>query len=258
MNDDHRRNVVCIDPDTGELKGSFELGLLSPEEKRQFETHLLECDRCFQELYRSAPVAELTRGTGLGKEDMAKEKVSRPRSPRPRFLALAAVAATVIVIGIGIVFLPSSQQQPDEVRPEIERIAAIEAPQYAPKKLRSPGDESERVFREAMAIYQDGNYAGAIPALENAAELNPRSAKILFYLGACYLLTDQPAPAAETLARNVELGQTPYLGWARLYRAKALLRLGKLDAAREELQQVVALGTELELDAQRILDELPR
>lgn len=53
--------MTCKDQDISKLIGSYELGLLSKEEQRRFEDHLLDCESCFQSLYRTAPIANMIR-----------------------------------------------------------------------------------------------------------------------------------------------------------------------------------------------------
>lgn len=95
--------MACTDPAKGELRGSFELGVLSSEEKQEFEAHLLECDHCFEDLYRSAPVAELVRERKLAPEGEITEEVSRPLGGGIRSWALA-VATVVVLVAAFLVF----------------------------------------------------------------------------------------------------------------------------------------------------------
>jgi hypothetical protein len=53
--------MTCSDQNIGKLIGSYELGLLTNKERQQFENHLLDCEYCFQSLYRTAPIANLMR-----------------------------------------------------------------------------------------------------------------------------------------------------------------------------------------------------
>ncbi len=93
--------------------------------------------------------------------------------------------------------------------------------------------EGELRFQEAMEDYQEGSYAEAIPGLKDAVELDPELAKAHFYLGACYLLEDEPEKAINSLSRVAEVEDPQYREWAHFYRAKAYLRLGDLESALE-------------------------
>ena len=56
--------MPCTDERTGRLIGSYELGLLSKQERKSFEAHVLKCDHCFQDLYRTAPVVSAMKTGG--------------------------------------------------------------------------------------------------------------------------------------------------------------------------------------------------
>jgi len=243
--------VNCAEVERGEYMERYLAKELGEGEVRELEDHWFACADCFQALKDSWALR-----SELAEDRWAIRARLAPARRQWRWAWAAAVA--VVLVGVGVAILPRFQERADGVRHEIARLAAIEAPPYAPRTLRSPGSEAEGLFREAMALYQEGDCAGAISGLKAAVSLDTRLAKSLFYLGACYLLTDQPEPAIASFGRVVELGRTPYLERARLYRAKAFLRAGNLEAAKEELEEVVRLGGKLEADARRILDQLPR
>ena len=111
--------MSCMDKNIGELIGGYELGLLSDEEKRQFENHLLECEYCFQSLYQAAPITNLLRKEKLAPSQNIefqdeKEKVSFRLFGRKWALA-AATVITVLLITFVFVWL----QKPEE---KIERL----------------------------------------------------------------------------------------------------------------------------------------
>ena len=103
--------MACSEPETAKNVALFELDLLSPEEKQRFESHLIGCDECFQNLYKMAPVASLMRqGKGAPRREVdlseleagdAYEEAPRESRPVPRlrrswaFLATGAAAAAV-------------------------------------------------------------------------------------------------------------------------------------------------------------------
>jgi tetratricopeptide (TPR) repeat protein len=135
-------------------------------------------------------------------------------------------------------------------------LAQVSPPAYIPVVLRGPRDEAVERFEAAMARYVEGDYAGTIPGLRAAAELNPSSAQISFFLAACELLTDQPEPAAAGFERTIALGESPYLEEAHFYLAKTRLRQGRVPAAQEQLRQTAARHGRLEQEARRLLRQL--
>jgi hypothetical protein len=123
--------MTCTDRDIGKLIGSFELGLLSDQEKLRFENHLLECEYCFQDLYRTAPLAALIREGEMaptGEYDLAGEKeaeiiAKKPsekkgifRNLRRSWIYAAAGAAAVLVAVFILVWIQGPEEKTDRLR----------------------------------------------------------------------------------------------------------------------------------------------
>lgn len=92
----------CKDQEIGKLIGGYELGLLNDEEKQQFENHLLECEYCFQSLYRGAPITSLIHEEKLAPSENVKLQVDKEKAPirffsRKWALAAASVLAVMIL-----------------------------------------------------------------------------------------------------------------------------------------------------------------
>ncbi len=241
----------CAEVKKGEYISRYLLGELDEQEIRELEEHYFSCDDCFEALKDALALRSVLQG------EHREQEVRR--TPIPSTWAWGGLAAAVILlVGISVILLPALQRQPERDMTEMSQLAATEAPPYEARRLRGAASEADKLFREAMVLYQEGDYAGAIPGLEAAASSDPESTKALFFLGACYLLTERPALAMESFDRVVAHGDTPYLERTRFYRTKALLRLGRLEEAREELERVVNLGGEMETEARQILDRLPR
>jgi hypothetical protein len=99
----------CTDIKIRKLIGSYELGLLSKEERLMFENHLLECQTCFQNLYRIAPITNLIRDRKLApsqKIDLQEEDDEAELSPpakksKPfRFLSKKWVFSAASVLSV--------------------------------------------------------------------------------------------------------------------------------------------------------------
>jgi hypothetical protein len=179
-----------------------------------FETHLLTCERCREDVRLGLVVrAELTA----------------PGRQRPHpwtvglGLALAAgIAAVVLLRGNG-----------DGVR----ALGAVrEPPLYLGVAVRGPGTRSDSMFDIAMTAYNLRDYAAASAGLERTVAAGVDSVPAFFFLGASCLMTGRSAAAAEAFRRVIALGASPYLGEAHYYLAKALLREGNASAALDELR----------------------
>jgi len=107
-----------------------------------------------------------------------------------------------------------------------------------------------------MQYYLKGDYAKAIPGLRAAVKARPQSARYRFYMGACYLLTEQVDSAIEALSKTVSLGDPAYSEPAHFYLAKAYLRENDVPTAKQELQTTVRLGGSRAEEAQEILRQL--
>ncbi len=207
-----------------DLAERYLLGELDTADQEAFERHFFECEDCFTQL-------EALRAMG---DRLARDRESIPRlALRPRsamrwwWWALATAAAVTIVVTRPASGSPSGSAPPMvvELSPELAELARIEAPYYEPIRLRGVYDEAQRTFRTAMESYAAGDYAAAIPGLEEAADLDPSSPNISFFLGACYLLTDRIPDGITELEHTVALGDTPFLEESHLLLAKAHLQL---------------------------------
>ncbi len=270
----------CEEIKRRDLVEEYLLGQLDDAEREEFELHFLGCDRCLED---------------LRVHDALREQLSRSRAailaevPRQGqawyWVAVAATCAAAAVV-IGTILLWPRQQGPlappippptaqatqptppppkpppapvEKEAPEmptLAELARVEPPPYTAMILRGPTTESLRTFRAAMRQYTAGDYAGAIPGLREACRLDPEAANAAFYLGVCYLLTDQNDRARQELVRTVSLGESPYLEATRFYLAKAYLRANDVAAARSELGGVMQMHGDLEARARRLLSQL--
>ena len=135
-------------------------------------------------------------------------------------------------------------------------LARVEPPLYIPLTLRGPREDAVERFMAAMQHYLEGDYAGAIPGLTAAADLNPKAAPAIFFLAICNLLTDRLDAAIDGLQETVALGDPSYLEEAHYYLAKAWLRQGNIPAAQADLRRTIEQRGRLEADARRLLAQL--
>jgi len=115
--------MPCTNPETAKLLEDYELEILSHEDRRRLENHALECDECFQSLYKQGLITELLEeGKAVGKRvlraagteaptGIAGEGKARGRLPwsgRKRVLVMAGTAAASLVLVLGIrVMMPA-------------------------------------------------------------------------------------------------------------------------------------------------------
>jgi tetratricopeptide (TPR) repeat protein len=261
--------LACDAFDRDDVPERYLAGTLPEEVAAAFEAHYFGCERCFE---RSRMLGDVR--TALSGRAPAMH--SRGRTV-PR-LAVAVAAAAVLVVTVrvtqqsrsgppavpatstarGDVTLPAPDRPSTSASSELSALATLEAPPYTPPRLRTAETDARRLFRQAMDAYQRGDYRAAIPALEQSASLDPESVATDFFLGVCYLMTDQHDAGVARLRRLIERGESPYLEEARLLVAKALIRHGDLESAGRELQTIAAMQGDHRDAAERLLRALRR
>lgn len=260
--------MTCEQVVRGEVTEKYVLGQLSEAEQQAFEQHYFECARCFDEL-------ETYRGLQEGLKQAApviqRESVAQ-RAVFP-WMRAAAAAGVLLAIGIGywlerprpaspppsarpIMPAPKVQRPPATRVPSLSELAEVRPPSYTPVVLRGPSDEATQRFHKAMQHYMKRDYAGAIPGLRVASKLSPKAADINFFLGICYLLTEQTDAAIGQLRRTSALGDSPYVEEAYFYLAKAYLRKSDLESARRELKKAIEFQQNHKNEARELLDHL--
>ena len=103
--------------------------------------------------------------------------------------------------------------------------------------------EPSAVFDDAMMAYAARQYGRAAEVLRRFVTIEPDDAAGNFFLAASLMMTDDVGEAEDRLGVVIDAGATPFEYPARFVRAKAWIRLGKLDAADRELE-LVAMSTD--------------
>jgi hypothetical protein len=134
--------MICKDQDIGKLIGSYELGLLSEEEKRMFEDHLLNCVHCFQSLYRTSPIATMIREMRLAPNEAIEladeeEEESLPEPPsrgglihilRKPWVYAAAGVSVVLLIAVIVLWLQGPGKEIERLRGHDEISILVVSP----------------------------------------------------------------------------------------------------------------------------------
>ena len=235
---------------------------LSPEKVEAFERHYFECDRCFAELQLQHALGLELGGseTSIAKVVPSPDSQRRPWLENPWVWGLAAAAVLVMLIlpqlwtELGTE-LPSGEEARTEALQQLAKLEQV--PPYLRSAVRggNVGRVSER-FQEGMRLYVEQDYASAAGALEEVTKLDSDHVPAAFYVGICYLLTDEPDRAAEQLERVVASTAEGYQDEADWYLAKAYFRQGDIESARRQLNKIVGRGGMYVEDARRDLEVL--
>src|SRR5205807_1497219 len=99
--------------------------------------------------------------------------------------------------------LPSSQSAPT--------THTFTPPPYAADRPKQVTGEAESLFAKAMNDYKKANYSGASVTLRQATTYAPEAPELRFYLGVCYMMTNDLNAGINELKTAVALGASPYL-----------------------------------------------
>jgi tetratricopeptide (TPR) repeat protein len=245
---------------------------LSDPEQDAFEHHYFECKDCFEHLQIARAIQEISpREQGLGRTETA------PYSPwhYRRWVLGVAVIGLILAAFVGTrqyrkVRNESMSQPlqnttaetrnphlPETITPSsITDLARIEPPPYSPIVLRGADDEAAQKFHNAMRHYLNKDYVSAISGLRRVTQISPQAASANFYLGACYLLTNETDLAIQTLSKVISLDDPNYAEPAHFYLAKAYIRKNDLLTARVQLEKTVRLHGDREDEARQLEQQL--
>ena len=249
--------MTCEEIERDDVAEDYVLGRLDESRQQAFEDHYFECAAC---------LAHVRAVQDLREALAAPAAVPGRRNLRTAGAILAAAAVLVLAVRTGHQLWsdrPESVSSPAAPRDIVlsappPPTVRVELPPYTPARLRAVPSVAQRLFRDAMTNYTVTNCAGAIDGLRRAVAADGAYTQARFYLGACELHTGAVSEAATNLQSVVAAGESPYLEDARWFLAQARVRQGDLEAARQELERVVALNGDRREAARRLLSELRR
>ena len=164
---------------------------------------------------------------------------------------LSIAASILIVITAGIFYISyTSEKTPHDLF-----VAYYTRPMEG---LRSGSDDNVSI-RNAIEAYKSENYTAAASYFEQELLERPENMMARFYLGNCYLLTDQ-SPKAISSLQEVINSDSFYAYDARWYLALAYLETGAIESSKTELQNILKSNAEnaLKDQAKRLTRELNR
>lgn len=252
--------MTCNQVRARELVEQYLSGQLAEDDSSTFEMHYFECERCFAELETARHVRQ---ALSVQADSIRRE----PLPPAKTWLLWLAPIAAAGALGVMAVTVwqhvaqppaPQVAQAPVVKAKDYTLLAQLTAPVYAAPTLRSADTAASQSFRAAMLDYSVANYPAAIPKLQEAARLNPKSPAPGFYLGASYLLTGDYAHAATTLQTVIDAGPNDFVKESRFLLAQAKLKQNDPAAARALLQPLAAGKGEFAGKAQAALDAINR
>jgi TolA-binding protein len=206
-----------------ELAQRYATGALGAADAAAFEEHLLTCEQCQAEVRLVAGVRRLAR-------DVQHPAVGS-RANSTRFVAAAALLAAVIAL---VMLWPRDSGQLATLG------QVLEPPAYVGVSVRNARQVGDSLFDAAMTAYVARRYADAESGLRAALAAGTDTIPTTFFMASAGLMAGHAGEAADAFARVIAAGvpATAYLPEAHLFRARALLQLGRGDDALAELDAV--------------------
>ncbi|MFH1765230.1 MAG: hypothetical protein ABIF09_13660 [Gemmatimonadota bacterium] len=230
-------------------------GILPESELEGFEIHLLTCQLCQDEVFQAVAIREGLRELEASSSAPDSAVGEAPAPIRFRFggvpakvwIPLAAAAALVGIVVFGPEQVPSALSELGQV---------TQPPVYLGVSVRREPASAESLFAAAMLRYIADDFKGAAGGLEEALEAGADPVPAQFFLGSSLLMLDRPREADEAFGFAIQAGESPYLPEAHYYRAKALLRLGKVGPALADLRAAADFPGEMSRPAQALADSI--
>jgi predicted Zn-dependent protease len=146
-------------------------------------------------------------------------------------LSARRFAAVLAILAVASSLAASAQS-----RKALAELGKLDPPAYAASPDRT--GEQLPVFAEAMQAYERRRYERSADLLRRFVAIEPDDPAGNFFLAVSLMMTDDVGEAEDRLGVVIGAGPTAFEFPARFVRAKAWIRLGKLDAAQEELERV--------------------
>ena len=208
---------------------------LTPEEDRRFAERMAH-EPAFAEAYRTQRQAIDALRTHHARE-LRQEvrhlyaRVQHQRQRRVRWY-YAAAAGLVGVIGVAAYWF--------SLAPTSEQLYASYYTVYPAYRATRGGDSS--AYDRGLSLYNQGQYAEALPYLERLPEVDSLRDRVNLLLGNAYLQTDQPTRARETLSAVAASDDTLLQQQGQWYLALSYLKQHHVAAARPILEELAAAG----------------
>lgn len=265
--------MKCIDPQMKKLVSLYQFNMLGEEEKLSVEDHLLDCDACFEEVYRLSSAVEIVeekpefflnalqpkvtytmRITNFFKKTIhgLTDLMNSILSTMDEWLRKPAIRILIPVTAVAILLLIFVTP----IQKNFSDLAIIENASYLALKVRGFADEfssTQHLYDQGMKYYQEKNYEHAIQKLNVFVKRKKNNAYGHFYLGVSYLLTDEYKKGIKHLNSACELcqkqGKDILVEKCHWHLGNAYLKINETDKALKEFRNVVVVGGEYKEDA---------
>jgi TolA-binding protein len=174
-------------------------------------------------------------------------------------LVLIAVSIACLVAGIYSLRLRSSSEPESNAALAGDEnpstpIVTDQLKKLVPAATAGAGNltdpRGDALFQAALKDYDKRSYARAIDGFYKASAIDPGAPAPHFYLGICYLLTNDTAASIPELHLTARLGEKTFGERAHYYLAQAFWRQHESKRAEQELDMIIRAAGSLKRDAE--------
>jgi tetratricopeptide (TPR) repeat protein len=229
----------------------YEAGLLDPVESRRFESHLLECPGCAQDLMDMLPVVSAIREM--------RSPFEEELAPLPFWLfvrrhwAAVAAAAAAVVLALTLYFHYLPQLDWRSATPPTADINHVLQEMSRHAREGYPADTDPPGIRQAAVDFQAGRFPQALDKSQLLLRQGSREPAVVLLAARCQLALGQPGPALALLADHPAGPGDPAYADQLWLQAEAYLRLRRPQEAKPLLEQLAARPGPYQASARRLL-----
>ncbi len=139
---------------------------------------------------------------------------------------------------------------------KVDDVNTLEAPPYDPARPLVVGDKGKELFLRAMEDYQRADYSGASVRLRQATIEDPHAPEARFFLGACYLMTNDTRAGIAELKVVTSLDDSPYWADANMLLARAYVQEKNWAGAIQHLDLVDSRGGAMADEAAKLRGQI--
>ncbi len=250
-------------------------GTLPDAEAQQFEEHYFDCPVCVAQVEALQAVRTRLAGLPINEQPTAQTATKKRAKlfawPTP-MAAMVALAASLFIVFLSYRFMlpnflpstvtiqtgpqspatshpattPSSSTQPST---SVAQLADLTLPPFRAATLRGESEDAD--FAAGMTAYSTGDCRAALTALSRVPESASSALAAQFYSGECQMHLGDLRSAATTLQRVAAAGDSPQQEASYYYLAQIALTRNDAPAARQALDDTVALRGDFEQRARR-------
>lgn len=254
----------CTNQPIGRLIARYELGALDPAEQAAFESHLIQCQYCHNEVYSMAPFMGALR---KHREAVLRGEIPSDRAavqaafdalapPQPAFWfrwPVLAAASVLIAVSIGLLALYLNQRS----QPGPSEVTTNTSPTQVPKPEIVPPDlqmvlRGSKAFEQAMDTFRKNDFQTAVRELEVVSRLEPDNAEAHFYWGVSLLMLNRSQEAITPLKKAIPLSSGEQRENGHYYLALAYLNTNQPEPALTQLEKVIELNGPHRAEAEKL------